>query len=138
MVDVEVRKNIDASLDKVWALFSNFGDMSWLEAGQTVEAIGEGPGMIRRLSMPGIEPFDEILISMDHDKHEYSYRIPKNAVIPFDDYVAVVTISGNEQSAEVVWASTFGEAGLDPADARKMIEDNYLMMLNMAAEKLTA
>lgn len=137
MAEVKVVKQIPASLDACWALFSNFGDMSWLPGDQVVEPIGEGVGMARRMHIKGIDPFDEILTAMDHDAKTFSYSIPKNSVIPFDDYVANISLSGDDSACEVSWVSTFDEGDLDKEQSEEMIAGNYSMMLDAAAEKLS-
>ncbi len=138
MVEVQVKKEIAAGIEACWALFSKFGDLSWIDGDQQVEVIGEGVGMIRRLTMPGMEPFDEVLLAMDDAAHSYTYSIPKCAIIPFDNYVAEVMLSGDANRCEVRWTSSFDEGGMDAEQAKELIAANYRMMLDMAAQKLTA
>lgn len=139
MVELNVIRKISATLDSVWAVLDDYGNLSWIPGADNVEVIGEGVGMTRRLHMPGLEsPIDEILTAKDVANKSFSYTIPKNAVIPFDDYNATVTVTGDEDSATVNWFCSFDEGEVPEADAKTMIEGSYTMMLDALAAKLEA
>lgn len=139
MVELTVTRDIGASADVVWAVLDDYGNLEWVPGADNVDVIGEGVGMIRRLHIPGIDtPIDEILKSKDAGAKTFSYTIPKNAVIPFDDYQANVSVSGDANKATVVWHCTFGEGDMAEADAEGMISGSYSMMLDALAEKLEA
>ena len=102
MVELTVIRNISASVDAVWAVLDDYGNLSWIPGADNVEVIGEGVGMTRRLHMPGLDsPIDETLTAKDIAAKTFSYTIPKNAVIPFDDYNATVSVTGDTGSATV-------------------------------------
>ena len=137
MVDLVVVKQIEASADAVWALLGNFGDMSWVPGADNVELIGEGVGMTRRINIPGLDsPIDEILSAKDDAAMTFSYTIPKNAVIPFDDYTASVSVTSEGAGTRVDWACSFDEGEMPAEDAKNMISGSYSNMLDALAAKL--
>ncbi len=139
MVDLTVTREINASTADVWAVLDDFGNLSWVPGTDNVEVIGEGAGMTRRLLIPGLDPIDEVLKSKDVAAKTFSYTIPKNSVIPFDDYQANVSVVSNgSNGAKVVWHCTFDEGDMAEADAEKMISGSYSMMLDALADKLGA
>ena len=139
MVELTVIRNVSASVDAVWAVLDDYGNLSWIPGADNVEVIGEGVGMTRRLHMPGLDsPIDEILTAKDIAAKTFSYTIPKNAVIPFDDYNATVSVTGDAGSATVNWCCSFDQGDVPQADAKSMIEGSYTMMLDALADKLEA
>ena len=54
-MNVQVTRDYDFTAAAVWGVLGNFGDLSWAN-NPPVEVIGSGPGMIRRLTMPGMAP----------------------------------------------------------------------------------
>jgi len=137
-VEVKIVRELDAPVDALWAVLGKFGDLSWVPGPEKVEVIGSGPGMRRRLYMPGgAEPFDEVLVAQDDQAKKFVYDIPKCAMIPFDDYRAEVSLTalGNHR-ARLVWESRF-DNGSTPADqARAMIEGAYNMMIDALAARV--
>lgn len=139
MVELTVTKTISASADVVWAVLDDYGNLEWVPGADNVEVIGEGVGMTRRLHIPGLDsPIDEILSAKNAAAKTFSYTIPKNAVIPFDDYCANVSVSGGADSATVDWHCTFDEGDMSADDAKGMISGSYSMMLDALASKLEA
>lgn len=138
MVEVTVVKTIAANVDSVWAMLDDFGNMEWVPGADNVEVIGEGVGMTRRLHIPGIDtPIDEILSAKDVAAKTFSYTIPKNAVIPFDNYKADISVSGDDASATVNWYCSFEQGDMPEKDAKEMINGSYTMMLDALEAKLT-
>ena len=77
MVELNVIRKISATLDSVWAVLDDYGNLSWIPGADNVEVIGEGVGMTRRLHMPGLEsPIDETLTAKDVANKSFSYTIP--------------------------------------------------------------
>ena len=134
MVKATVSRDINFGADKVWAVLADFGNLSWVEGPEKVEVIGEGMGQIRRLFIPGMDPFDEVLEAIAHSPKTLGYSIPKNAVIPFDNYHATVVVSGDEASSHIDWSCELDNGAVPAADAQAMMEGNYTMLLD-ALEK---
>lgn len=134
MLEVTVMRELNADANEVWAILGDFGNLSWVPGPEKVEVIGSGEGMIRRLHISGMEPFDEVLQSLDADQKTFSYAIPKNAVIPFDNYIADVTVAaGAGTTSQVVWHCTLDNGDVPEADANSMMEGSYNMMLDALA-----
>ncbi|MDP4652506.1 MAG: SRPBCC family protein, partial [Haliea sp.] len=77
MINVKVERELNAPVDKVWSLLEDFGNLKWYPGWTKLDVIGEGPGMIRRIHMDGMDSIDEILESMDPASRSFSYTIPK-------------------------------------------------------------
>lgn len=139
MVELEVVRNINASTESVWQILGDYGNLSWVPGADNVEVEGEGIGMIRRLFIPGVDtPIEEVLTAKNESANTFSYRIPKNDVIPFDDYTADVSVDSTKEGSTVVWKCSFDEGQMAQADAKDMIGGSYKMMLDALAEKLEA
>ncbi|MGI9284612.1 MAG: SRPBCC family protein [Pseudomonadales bacterium] len=137
MVEVTVTRELNAEAEKVWAILGDFGNLFWVPGPEKVDVIGSGEGMIRRLHITGMEPFDEVLQSLDADQKTFTYAIPKNAVIPFDNYIADVTVSaGADNTSQVVWHCTLDNGDVPETDAKSMIEGSYTMMLDALASNV--
>ena len=131
MVEVMVTREIAADIDKIWAILENFGDLSWIPGADNVEVSGEGVGMTRHIIMPGIPPINETLESLDSENKTLSYSIPKNAIIPFDNYVADVALTALDSGNTLVnWHCSFDEGDMPAAEARAAIEGNYAMIID--------
>ena len=137
MTEFELTREMAADVEAVWAIFDDYGNLSWVPGADNVEVIGEGIGMIRRLHMPGLDqPIDEILRSKNAAEKCFSYTIPKNAVIPFDDYCASVSVSGDSCAVTVVWRCSFDCGDMAEEDAVAIIRGSYGMMLDALSAKL--
>lgn len=134
MISVKIERDIDAPVDKVWALLADFANLDWVEGWEKLEVFGEGPGMTRRIHMPGMDPFDEILEELDHDLKQLKYTIP-NVPIPVSDYHAHITVESRPgDRTHIVWECSGKPEGISDADARKMLEDTYGMMIDKLGE----
>lgn len=131
MIEVTVTRNIAADINKIWTILENFGDLSWIPGADNVAVSGEGIGMTRHIIMPGIPPINETLLSLNAEKKILSYAIPKNIIIPFDNYIADVTLTILENgNTHVNWHCSFDAGNMPEADARAAIEGNYTMIID--------
>lgn len=137
MIELSVTRILNASADKVWAVLSNFGDLSWVPGPDKVEVIGSGVGMIRRIYMGGTDPFDEVLQSLSADQKTVTYSIPKNAFVPFDNYTAAVTVlETTDSTSQVIWRCTLDSGHMPETDAKDLMRTTYDMMLNALADRV--
>ena len=137
MIEVHVERELAFAEDRVWALLSDFGDLTWTEGWDKLETEGEGIGMVRRIIMPGIDPIEETLQSMDHDKKQFSYTIP-NMPIPVSDYRAEVSVAGVDTArSKVSWRCTAKQEGGSATDAAAMLEATYDQLLTWVEKALT-
>lgn len=102
---------INAPADKVWAVVSNFQDMSWHPAVEKTEGEGGSEiGATRKLTLKGGGVLEEGLEKFDAAKMMLFYRLEKDdvAVLPVTNYSSRITVKdlGGDKS-EVTWWGAF-------------------------------
>lgn len=107
---VEETVEINAAPDKVWAVISNFQDMSWLPPVEKTE--GKGGNEIkatRTLTLKGGATVDEELYKYSAEKMSYSYRITKVDVktLPVNDYSSTIKVEDAGGKTKVSWDGAF-------------------------------
>lgn len=126
MASVKVVDSVDASADRVWELFRDFGGLDRFAAGiEECRVEGEGVGAVRTLSMPGGLKLQERLEAFDDAARSLSYAIIGEHPLPLDDYLSTVRVV--EESADrcsIEWTSEFVPKGPEEA-ARSMVEGIY-------------
>lgn len=138
MAEVLLQRDYDFSADTVWALLANFGDISWAPGMDKVEVIGDGIGMIRRIHMPGMDPIDEVLESLDNDSKTLSYTIPAGIPMPVTDYRAGPTvIATGENSCRIDWRGSATPVGVSEDEAAEIIRGFYTMLLQWIDDHLS-
>ncbi len=140
MITVTVERIIEAPLAQVWAILADFGNIDWIEGPESVEVVGSGVGMIRKLKIPGIkQPIDEVLEHLDAVNASLRYSIPKHPVVPFENYNATISLSApSEEKTAIVWEATFTSEKMSEADASSIMHGNYSRMLDNLDSKLAA
>ncbi len=135
-MNVQVTRDYDFTADAVWSVLGNFGDLSWAD-NPPMEVIGSGPGMIRRLHMPGLAPIDEQLESIDHAARTLSYTIPRGLPMPVKNYAAVIRVEETGAgSCRVRWNATAVPEGVSAEQAGQIIEGAYGQMLGWLQDRL--
>ncbi len=139
MAEVLLQKDYNFPADTLWALLSNFGDISWAPGMDKVEVIGEGIGMTRRIHMPGMEPIDEVLQDMDHASMSFTYTIPRGIPMPVTDYSAGPTVvPTGPDTCRVDWRGSATPVGVSDEEAVEIIKGFYTMLLQWVEEHLQA
>lgn len=130
MIKVDVVKELDAPVSRVWELLQNFGNLDWYPGWDSIEVIGSGIGMTRRIHMTGMDPIDEILESMDAASMSFSYVIPKMPM-PVSEYRASVEIKALDNGERTLanWRCSAKPEGIPEADAQAMLEGIYADLL---------
>ena len=130
-VRVQVVRELEAPVDDVWAVVSNFGDVSWAAPDAQVDVIGEGVGMIRRLHMPG-GAVDEVLETRDAEARSFSYTIPGAMPMPVTDFRAWVQLEQiDAANTRISWnASAKALPGSTGAEGQAIFEGLYGDLLN--------
>jgi len=109
----KVRESIEinAPQAKVWAVISNFQDMSWLAGVTKTEGEkGNEIGATRRLTLTGGATVDEELYKYEPDMMSYSYRITTVdvKVLPVTNYSSTLSVSpAPEGKTKLEWAGAF-------------------------------
>jgi hypothetical protein len=127
MAEVKATVEIEASVDALWTLLADFGDISWMQGVEKCEVSGEGIGMQRAVyAMGATDPINEVLESLDPEARRLGYGIPENNPLPAKDYHAYceATDLGDGRS-QLVWGCTFEPVGGDEAAAKAMVEGMY-------------
>lgn len=126
MAEVIVEDVIEASVDDVWAIMSDFGGVQrWSSAIEKCEVEGEGVGAVRTLTMPGGLTLRERLESLDAPGHRFSYSIVEPTPLPLRGYLSTVTLRDRAGRCAVDWRSRFEPAGVSEEQAQAMVRGIY-------------
>ena len=100
---------INAPVDKVWAVVGNFQDMSWHPAVKKTEGTGGNDvGATRVLSLEA-GPINEKLTKYNAEGRSLGYVITEVdvKVLPVTNYSANITVSGTAEKSIVEWRAAF-------------------------------
>jgi carbon monoxide dehydrogenase subunit G len=125
MARVEVRDEIDAGIDVVWELVSDFGGISRISPEvSSCEVEGRGVGAVRSIVSSGFA-VQERLESLDEGTRSFSYSMLEGP-IPFKNYVASVKLTdAGPQRTRISWSGTFEPAGMPEEQLQQLIETIY-------------
>ena len=131
---ITISRDFNVPAEDVWRVLEDFGNMSWLNmADISIQVIGEGIGMVRRVSLNG-QYIDERLESMDKQKKLLTYSIEECELFPFKNYLAQMTVEKiNELDCKMTWMSHFEEGDMPKEEAESMMTFNYNTMLDSLA-----
>ena len=125
MVSVKVSERIEASADRVWELFRDFGGVQRFSAGiEKVEVSGSGIGAVRTLSLPGGLSLQERLEAFDDTGRRLQYAIVAGP-IPVSNYLATIEVKDEGKACRIDWSSHFEPKGISDDQGRAMIEGVY-------------
>ncbi len=137
MLEVTVERECGFDADQVWAVFADFGNVSWVPGVEKVELEGEGIGMIRHLSVPVFPPLHERLDSLDHEQKVLEYSIPTVEYIGVKDYHARAQVLELGPGRCRVTMSCRAEAdGNSDAEAIAKVQGFYAAMLGWIEDYL--
>src|SRR5262249_44629789 len=93
MATATISDEISASIDRVWACFADFGDLSaWAPGRSRVPVEGTGVGAVRTIpGQDGAAPVRERLEVYDPASYTLSYAMIESP-FPFTGYVATVRL----------------------------------------------
>lgn len=132
MLNVRVERDVPIATETLWQVLSDFGNLSWAPGIERLEVEGEGPGMVRKVFMPGMPAIDEVLEAVDHQALRYSYTIPNGLPMPIADYRAEVQVLPLDNGQSRIHWSCTGRVtgGSKPADIQAMMEGVYQQMID--------
>jgi hypothetical protein len=135
MLEVATSRELDVDAGQTWELLADWGNTQWLPGPPHTEVIGQGDGMTRRLHVPGADPIDEILLSLDSNDKELHYSIPRCQLFPLDGYEGWISVEPRPGGGcRVDWHCRFDPGELPPADAKTVATGNLERLLdNLAA-----
>lgn len=110
---------INAPVDKVWAVIGNFQDMSWHPAFAKTEGTGGNEaGATRKLTLAGGGTIDEKLIKHSDEDRSLAYEITAVdvKVVPVSNYSSTISARGTAEKTIVEWKGAFyrGYVNNDP------------------------
>ncbi len=126
MASVKVVDSVEASADRVWELFRDFGGLQRFAAGiEECRVEGKGIGAVRTLSLPGGLRLQERLEAFDDAGRSLSYAIIGKHPLPLDHYLATVrVVEESDDHCSIEWSSEFDPVGPEEL-ARAMVEGIY-------------
>ncbi len=101
---------INAPVEKVWAVVGNFQDMSWHPAFKATEGKGGNDvGATRTLTTQGDGKIFEKLTKYNAEQHMLSYEITEVdvKVVPVTNYAATISVTDKGGKSVVEWKSAF-------------------------------
>jgi len=140
MARAAIRDELVASIDRVWACFADFGDLSaWAPGRSRVPVEGRGVGAVRTITgEDGAPSVRERLEVYDPARYTFSY-VMLESPFPFTGYVATVRLhdlGGGRTSID--WSSTFEPRGVPSEQAAEMIEGIYRVFVARLKETLAS
>jgi carbon monoxide dehydrogenase subunit G len=125
MVSVKVSERVEASADRVWDLFRDFGGIQRFTSGfEKVEVTGSGIGAVRTITLPGGAALQERLEAFDDRGRKLQYAIV-GGPIPVANYLATIEVRDEGKACRIDWSSHFEPKGISDEQARAMIEGVY-------------
>ena len=134
MASVSLTRELEQPVDEVWALVSDFGNISWMPAGTKCRLEGEGPGMIRHIDA-GAMTLAETLESVDEATRTLVYTIPGEVPFPATDYRSTMVVREKGSGSELEWSCTYEPVG-DPEAAQAAMEGLYGTLMGWVADTL--
>jgi carbon monoxide dehydrogenase subunit G len=125
MLSVKVSERVEASADRVWELFRDFGGIQRFSSGfEKVEVSGSGIGAVRTITLPGGAALQERLEAFDERGRKLQYAIV-GGPIPVASYLATIEVKDEGKACRIDWSSHFEAKGISDEQARAMIEGVY-------------
>ena len=137
MVEVSIEREFDVNADKLWAILANFGDISWIPGIEKVELEGEGVGMIRHVTAPGLPQLHERMDAIDHENMILDYSLPEFAFIQVKNYKARAQVFALEgERCRLHWAFRAEPDGPTEAECTTSGEAFYEMIMTWIGDAL--
>ena len=130
-MQIIVTRDFNVAAEEVWSVLKDFGNMSRLNMPHiNIEVIGEGIGMVRRVSLDG-QYIDERLESLDDELKVLTYSIQECDIFPFKNYLARMSVEFiRKTSCKMTWVSNFEQGDMAEEEVKSMMLFNYNTMLD--------
>jgi hypothetical protein len=137
MVEVSAERAFDVPAERLWAVLADFGDIRWIPGIERVDIEGEGVGMIRHVTAPGLPQLHERLDAIDHEAMILDYSLPSVAYVGVKDYRARARVFRlGPTRCRLVWSCTAEPDGIDEAEATQRTRAFYQMILTWIGDYL--
>jgi len=126
MGKVSVSTNVEAPVETLWGIVSDFCEVSWMQGVERCEQEGEGENVTRLIYAVGAEePVREVCEGIDQATRTLRYTITENLPLPVTDYHAtVVAHARGDDGSRLEWSCTFEPVG-EEAAATQAVEGMY-------------
>lgn len=137
MLEAKVVETIDAGINAVWPVISNFRS---IQPGPGIDAVdyeGEGVGMTRTIRT-GNGNIVERLDALDDVGHMFSYSIiNEDSALPFANYSSKVMLDGDDSSTTVTWVGKFDGRGIPDDQAVGLASSIYKNLIEQARQAVS-
>ena len=131
MVEVSTEREFEVSAEKLWAILADFADISWIPGIEKVELEGEGVGMTRHVTAPGLPQLHERMDAIDHEKMILDYSVPEVAFIRAKNYTARAQVFALEgERCRLHWSCWAEPDGVTEAESIAKTQVFYEMIMN--------
>jgi hypothetical protein len=131
MVEVSIEREFDVDAEALWAMLADFGDIGWIPSLEKVELEGEGVGMIRHVTAPGLPQLHERMDAIDHDKMILDYSVPEVAYLRVKNYRARAQVTALEAGrCRIHWSCQSEADGVSEEQATANSEAFYEMIMS--------
>jgi hypothetical protein len=130
MSEYRTEGDFEIPADALWAVVSDFGEVSWLPGDPDFESEGEGVGTIRTIRTPPLPTVREQLDAIDEPGRAIHYRVIEGMPMPVSDYKATMRVVDlGEGRSRLEWSSTWEPDGVTEAQALESIAGMYTGVL---------
>jgi hypothetical protein len=137
MSEYRTEGDFEIPANTLWAVVSDFGDVSWLPGDPDFESEGEGVGMIRTIRTPPLPTVREQLDAIDEAGCAIHYRVIDGMPLPISDYEATMKVVDlGEGRSRLKWSSTWEPDGVTEEQAREAITAMYTGVLGVMKANL--
>ena len=137
MVEVSLEREFDVDAGRLWAILADFGDISWIPGIEKVELAGEGVGMVRHVTAPGMPMLHERMDAIDHEKMILDYSVPAVEYLRVKNYRArarVIALTSGR--CRLIWSCESEPDGVTEAQATANSEAFYEMVMGWIGDAL--
>ncbi|MAI85309.1 MAG: hypothetical protein CMM91_10340 [Rickettsiales bacterium] len=128
---------LNATIDDVWKVISNFKDMSWHPDVAKVDSEGDGIGTKRIIQFKNGKNIIQSLEKIDAEKKKITWRITKTDldIMPVNSYSANIFLNSNKGKTNLKYKVAFyrGFMGNDPPE--DLNDENSKKKVNEFIEK---
>jgi hypothetical protein len=136
MPHVKVTGTISASVDKIWSIVRDFGNLEWGGiTGTTLE--GVGVGAVRTFSAQGVT-IRERVEAVDDLGHTLTYSILEPSPIPWTGHLATIALHPEPVATRIEWSGHFEPRGLSEDQVAAIVRgifENGIRNLKRTAEE---